>query len=150
MKIGEKAPDFLGYNEKGEEILLSHYKGHKLILYFYPKDNTPGCTAEACSLRDHYESLRQKGYKIVGVSMDTSASHQKFIAKHQLPFPLIADTERKLVEAFGVWGEKKMCGRTYMGLLRTTFLLNEDGIVEKIIGPKKIQTKEHGAQLLEM
>ena len=148
MTIGTKAPDLLGFNEKGEEIRLSHYAGKKLVLYFYPKDSTSGCTTEACNLRDNYATLRRAGYEVVGVSVDSAASHQKFIAKHELPFPLIADTEKTLVEAFGVWGEKSMYGRKYMGTFRTTFIINEEGIVERIFLPKEIKVKEHAEQIL--
>ena len=148
MKVGDKAPEILGINEKGEEIKLSSFAGRKLVLYFYPKDNTSGCTSEACSLRDNYSELRKAGYEVVGVSVDNEQSHQKFIDKHELPFSLIADTDKKLVEAFGVWAEKSMYGRKYMGTLRTTFIINEEGIVERIIGPKEIKTKEHGKQIL--
>ena len=148
MNIGDKAPEILGINEKGEEIRLSDYKGQKVVLYFYPKDNTPGCTAQACNLRDHYAELRQAGYAVIGVSVDSGKSHQKFIEKNALPFPLITDTEKKLVEQFGVWGEKTMCGRKYMGTFRTTFILNEEGIVERIISPKEVKTKEHASQIL--
>lgn len=149
MNIGDKAPDLLGLDEKGEEVRLSHYAGKKLVLYFYPKDNTSGCTAEACNLRDNYAGLQRAGYEVVGVSTDSAASHQKFIAKNALPFPLIADTEKALVEAFGVWGEKSMYGRKYMGTFRTTFILNEEGIVERIISPKEIKVKAHAGQILE-
>ena len=148
MKVGDKAPEILGINEKGEEIKLSSFAGRKLVLYFYPKDNTSGCTSEACSLRDNYSELRKAGYEVVGVSVDNEQSHQKFIDKHELPFTLIADTDKKLVEAFGVWAEKSMYGRKHMGTLRTTFIINEEGIVERIIGPKEIKTKEHGKQIL--
>lgn len=148
MKVGDKAPDLLGINEKGEEIRLSNYKGKKVVLYFYPKDSTPGCTAQACNLRDNYAELRQAGYEVIGVSVDSEKSHQKFIEKNSLPFTLIADTDKKLVETFGVWGEKKMCGRSYMGTFRTTFLINEEGTVERIITPKEVKTKEHTAQIL--
>ncbi|MBQ4525145.1 MAG: thioredoxin-dependent thiol peroxidase [Bacteroidaceae bacterium] len=148
MTIGTKAPDLLGLNEKGEEIRLSHYAGKKLVLYFYPKDSTSGCTTEACNLRDNYATLRRAGYEVVGVSVDSATSHQKFIAKHELPFPLIADTEKTLVEAFGVWGEKSMYGRKYMGTFRTTFIINEEGIVERIFLPKEIKVKEHAEQIL--
>ncbi len=148
MKVGDKAPDLLGINEKGEEIRLSNYKGKKVVLYFYPKDSTPGCTAQACNLRDNYAELRQAGYEVIGVSVDSEKSHQKFIEKNSLPFTLIADTDKKLVETFGVWGEKKMCGRSYMGTFRTTFLINEEGTVERIITPKEVKTKEHAAQIL--
>ena len=149
MQIGDKAPAILGRNEKGEEIRLSDFKGKKLALYFYPKDNTPGCTAEACSIRDNYAALQAAGYAIVGVSVQDEKSHQKFIEKHALPFPIIADTDHALVEAFGVWQEKSMCGRKYMGTVRTTFIINEEGSVEKIYGPKQIKTKIHGEQLLQ-
>ena len=149
MTIGTKVPDLLGLNEKGEEIRLSQYAGKKLVLYFYPKDSTSGCTTEACNLRDNYAALRRAGYEVVGVSVDSAASHQKFIAKHELPFPLIADTDKTLVEAFGVWGEKSMYGRKYMGTFRTTFIINEEGIVERIFLPKEIKVKEHAEQILK-
>lgn len=148
MNVGDKAPEILGINEKGEEIRLSNYKGKKLVLYFYPKDSTSGCTAQACNLRDNYDALRQAGYEVVGVSVDSEKSHQKFIEKNSLPFPLIADTDKKLVEQFDVWGEKSMYGRKYMGTFRTTFIINEEGIVERIIGPKEVKTKDHAAQIL--
>ena len=118
------------------------------MLYFYPKDSTSGCTAQACNLRDNYDALRQAGYEVVGVSVDSEKSHQKFIEKNSLPFPLIADTDKKLVEQFGVWGEKSMYGRKYMGTFRTTFIINEEGVVERIIGPKEVKTKDHAAQIL--
>ena len=149
MNIGNKAPEILGLNENGEEIRLSNYQGKKIVLYFYPKDSTSGCTAQACNLRDNYAELRQAGYEVIGVSVDDAKSHQKFIAKNELPFTLIADTDKKLVEQFGVWGEKSMYGRKYMGTFRTTFLINEEGIIEKIYSPKEINTKTHGEQLLE-
>ena len=148
MKIGDKAPEILGKDENGREIRLSDYKGKKLVLYFYPKDSTSGCTAQACNLRDNYSELRKQGYEIVGVSVQDEKSHQKFIEKNQLPFPLIADTEEVLSTTFGVWGEKSMYGRKYMGTFRTTFIINEDGIVERIILPKQIKTKDHAAQIL--
>ena len=148
MNIGDKVPEVLGINENGEEIRMSQYKGKKLVLYFYPKDNTSGCTAEACSLRDNYTELRKQGYEVIGVSVDSSTSHRKFIDKYELPFPLIADTEKKLVESMGVWGEKSMYGRKYMGTFRTTFLINEDKIIEKVYSPKEIKTKTHGEQIL--
>ena len=149
MNIGDKAPEVLGINEQGKEILLSNYQGKKVVLYFYPKDNTSGCTAEACSLRDHYTELKAKGMEVIGVSIDSAASHQKFIDKHELPFTLIADTDKKLVEAMGVWGEKSMYGRKYMGTYRTTFLINEEGIIEKVFLPKEIKTKTHAEQILK-
>ena len=138
----------LGLDEQGKEIRLSQYAGRKLVLYFYPKDNTSGCTAEACSLRDHYKELQDAGYEVVGVSADSAASHQKFIAKHDLPFPLIADTEKRLSELMGTWGEKSMYGRKYMGMFRTTFILNDDGTIERIFLPKEIKTKTHAEQIL--
>lgn len=149
MQVGDKAPEILGTNEKGEEIRLSDYKGKKIVLYFYPKDSTSGCTAQACSLRDNYAELRKAGYEVIGVSVDNEKSHQKFIEKNNLPFTLIADTDKKLVEQFGVWGEKKMYGRSYMGTFRTTFLIDENGVIERIITPKEVKTKEHAAQILQ-
>lgn len=149
MNIGDKAPEFLGLNEKGEEIRLSNYKGRKIVLYFYPKDMTSGCTAQACNLRDNYEELRKQEYEVIGVSINDQKSHQKFIEKNSLPFTLIADTEQKLVQEFGVWGEKSMYGRKYMGTFRTTFIINEEGIIERIILPKEIKTKDHAAQILK-
>ncbi len=147
MNVGDKAPEVLGLNEKGEEILLSQYRGKKVVLYFYPKDNTSGCTAEACSLRDQYADLKEAGVEVIGVSVDSAASHQKFIAKHELPFTLIADTEKTLVETMGVWGEKSMYGRKYMGTFRTTFIINEEGVIEHIFLPKQIKTKTHADQI---
>lgn len=147
MNVGDKAPEVWGLNEKGEEILLSQYRGKKVVLYFYPKDNTSGCTAEACSLRDQYADLKEAGVEVIGVSVDSAASHQKFIAKHELPFTLIADTEKTLVEAMGVWGEKSMYGRKYMGTFRTTFIINEEGVIEHIFLPKQIKTKTHADQI---
>lgn len=148
MNIGDKAPEVLGYDQDGREITLSQYAGKKLVLYFYPKDNTSGCTSEACSLRDSYQELRRKGYEVVGVSVDDAKSHHKFIDKNALPFPLIADTEKSLVGQFGVWGEKSMYGRKYFGTFRTTFIINEEGIVERIFLPKQIKVKEHAKQIL--
>jgi peroxiredoxin Q/BCP len=148
MNIGDKAPELLGRDQDGREIKMSDFRGRKLVLYFYPKDSTPGCTNEACNLRDNYERMLSKGYAVVGVSVQDERSHKKFIEKYSLPFPLIADTEHTLVEAFGVWGEKKMAGRTYMGTFRTTFVINEEGVVEEVFGPKQIKVKEHAAQIL--
>ena len=148
MEIGSKAPEILGKDSNGNEIRLSDFSGKKLVLYFYPKDSTPGCTQEACNLRDNYSELRRQGYEVVGVSVDSEKSHQRFIEKNNLPFPLISDTDKQLVEQFGVWGEKKMAGRTYLGTFRTTFIINEQGIVERIIGPKEIKVKDHTAQIL--
>ena len=148
MNIGDKAPEILGKDEQGRDIRLSDYKGRKLVLYFYPKDNTSGCTAEACSLRDHYGELQAKGYEVVGVSKDSAQSHQKFKEKYQLPFPLIADVDHTLLEAMGAWGEKSMYGKKVMGTIRTTFVINEEGIIEQIMAGKQIKTKEHAQQIL--
>lgn len=148
MNIGDKAPELLGRDENGNELRLSDFKGRRLVLYFYPKDATPGCTSEACNLRDNYQRLLERGYAVVGVSVQDAKSHQRFIEKYQLPFPLIADTDHTLVEAFGVWGEKKMAGRTYMGTLRTTFVIDEEGRIAEIYGPKQIKVKEHAEQIL--
>ena len=149
LQIGDKAPNLLGRDENGQEIRLSDFKGSKLILYFYPKDSTSGCTAEACSLRDGYQELRKRGYAVVGVSVQDEKSHLKFIEKNQLNFPLIADTNNSLVEQFGVWAEKSLYGRKYMGTLRTTFIINEEGIIEKVFQAKEIKTKTHAEQILE-
>lgn len=148
MNIGDKAPEVLGINEKGKEIRLSDYKGKKIVLYFYPKDMTSGCTAQACNLRDNYIDLCKAGYEVIGVSVDNEKSHLKFIEKNNLPFTLIADIDKKLVEQFRVWGEKSMYGRKYMGTFRTTFIINEEGFVERIITPKEVKTKDHAAQIL--
>ena len=148
MNIGEKAPEILGKDEQGRDIRLSDYKGRKLVLYFYPKDNTSGCTAEACSLRDHYGELQGKGYEVVGVSKDSAASHVKFKEKYELPFPLIADVDKTLMEAMGAWGEKTMYGKKTMGTIRTTFIINEEGIIEQIFAGKQVKTKEHAEQIL--
>jgi len=148
LKVGDKAPEILGVNQDGKEIKLSDFKGKKIVLYFYPKDNTSGCTAEACSFRDHYSSLTNNGYAVIGVSADSETSHQKFIAKHELPFNLIADTNKDLSNQFGTWGEKSMYGRKYMGMFRTTYIINEEGIIEKIFTPKEIKTSSHAAQIL--
>ena len=148
IQVGDKAPEILGTDQDGNEVRLSEFKGKKLILYFYPKDNTSGCTAEACSLRNGYAELQSAGYEVIGVSKDSAKSHKGFIEKQSLPFRLIADTETLLQQAFGVWREKKLYGRTYMGTFRTTFIINENGVVEKIIGPKEIKTKDHANQIL--
>lgn len=150
MNIGDKAPEILGKDQDGNEIRLSDFAGKNLVLYFYPKDNTPGCTAEACSLRDNIDALRARGYAVVGVSSDSEASHRRFIEKQQLPFTLIADTDHKLQEEMGVWGEKSMCGRKYMGTLRTTFLIDGNGVITHVFGPKAIKTKEHASQILAL
>ena len=150
MTTGDKAPEILGKDQNGNEVRLSDFAGKKLVLYFYPKDNTSGCTAEACSLRDNLPALAGKGYAVVGVSPDSEASHQRFIEKHGLPFTLIADTDHSLAEKMGAWGEKSMYGRKYMGILRTTFIIVPDGNIEHIFGPKQIKTKEHGNQILNL
>lgn len=148
LKVGDKAPEILGTNQEGKVLKLSDFAGKKIVLYFYPKDNTSGCTAQACNLRDNYSELRKAGYEVIGVSADNEKSHQGFIAKQNLPFNLIADTEKTLSELFGTWGEKSMYGRKYMGMFRTTFIINEKGIIEKIITPKEVNTKGHAAQIL--
>ncbi len=148
MKIGDKVPMVLGRDENGKEVRWDDFKGKKLVLYFYPKDMTSGCTTQACNLRDNYDALKEKGYEVLGVSVQDEQSHQKFIAKHDLPFHLIADTEKELGTLFGTWGEKSMYGRKYMGTFRTTFVINEEGKVERIMLPKEIQTKNHAAQIM--
>lgn len=148
LQVGDKAPEILGVNQDGKEIKLSDFKGKKVVLYFYPKDNTSGCTAQACSLRDEYADLRKAGYEVIGVSADSETSHQKFIQKYDLPFNLIADTDKKLSETFGTWGEKSMYGRKYMGMFRTTYIINEEGVVEKVYQPKEVKTKTHASQIL--
>ena len=148
MNIGDKVPEVLGRDENGNEVKLSDFAGRKLVLYFYPKDSTPGCTNEACNLRYNMDALHAQGYEVVGVSVDSAASHQKFKAKHSLPFRLVSDESHELVEAFGVWGEKTLCGRKYMGTNRTTFIIGPDGTVERIIGPRQIKVKEHAQQIL--
>ncbi|HCY43242.1 MAG TPA: thioredoxin-dependent thiol peroxidase [Prolixibacteraceae bacterium] len=142
---GDKAPQFAGLNQSGELISMDKFKGKKLILYFYPKDNTPGCTAESCNLNDNYQLWLSKGYEVVGVSPDSVASHKKFADKFQFGFNLIADTEKEILQAYGVWAEKSMYGKKYMGVLRTTFVINEDGIIEEIFD--KVDTKNHTDQL---
>jgi len=149
LQVGDKAPTLLGLNQDGKEITLADYAGKKVVLYFYPRDNTPGCTAEACSLRDGYDDLRKQGYEVIGVSTDSAASHQKFIAQQNLPFTLIADTDKKLSEAYGTWGEKSLYGKQYMGMMRTTFLIDETGTITQVILPKEVNTKEHAAQILK-
>lgn len=143
---GTKAPAFKGINEKGETVSLAQYKGKKLVLYFYPKDSTPGCTAEACDLRDNYHQFQAQGYEILGVSPDSVKSHVKFIAKYDLPFSLLADEDHSIAEAFGAWGEKKLYGKTYMGVIRSTFIIDEKGKIEKVI--EKVDTKAHSQQIL--
>lgn len=144
---GAAAPEFIGKNQNGEEISLSGFKGKKLILFFYPKDNTPGCTAEACNLGENYDELISKGFEVVGVSPDGETSHQKFISKFNLPYNLIADTDKKVLKAYGAWGLKKMYGKEYEGVLRTTYVIDEEGKVIKVF--KKVQTKDHTNQILK-
>lgn len=147
LNEGDAAPDFTGQLDSGETVSLSDFAGKKLILFFYPKDDTPGCTAEACSLRDSYGELKAQGFKLLGVSPDTAAKHQKFKAKHELPFPLLADTEKEVLNAYGVWGPKKFMGREYDGVHRTTFVIDEEGKIAKII--TKVKTKDHAHQVLD-
>lgn len=147
LNIGDKAPDFKAKDQDGNEISLSDFKGKKVVIYFYPKDNTPGCTAQACNLRDNYEALQKAGYVVLGVSQDSEKSHKKFIEKQSLPFPLIADTDHTVHNLYGTWAEKQMYGKTYMGTVRTTFVIDEEGKIEDII--EKVKTKEHTSQILK-
>ena len=147
LKVGDKATLFKGINQDGKEISLSDFSGKKLILYFYPKDNTPGCTAESCNLNDNYDAWLAKGFEVVGVSPDSVQSHQKFQSKFGLKFNLIADTEKEILQAYGAWGEKSMYGKKYMGVLRTTFLIDENGVIQGIF--EKVQTKDHTNQILK-
>jgi thioredoxin-dependent peroxiredoxin len=144
-EVGMPAPDFSALNQKGETITLSGLKGKKVIIYFYPKDNTPGCTTQACNLKDNYDALLAKGYVVLGVSIDNAKSHQKFIDKYELPFDLLVDTEKELVEKYGVWVEKSMYGKQYMGTARVTFVIDENGIITDVID--KVVTKDHAAQI---
>lgn len=146
LKEGDNAPEFEARIESGELIRLSDYKGKKLVLFFYPKDNTPTCTTEACNLRDHYADLVNNGYEVIGVSPDSEKKHQNFIKKYDLPYHLIADTDKELMNSFGVWGPKKFMGREFDGVHRTTFVINEDGIIEDIIN--KVKAKEHADQIM--
>jgi peroxiredoxin Q/BCP len=148
LKEGIKAPQFKGIDQNGNTITLDDFKGKKLILYFYPKDNTPGCTAEACNLRDNYNTLLKNGYAIVGVSPDTEKSHKGFAGKYSLPFPLIADTTKEILNDYGVWGEKQMYGKSYFGVIRTTFIIDEKGVIEKII--TKVDTSGHTEQIFKL
>lgn len=147
VKEGNKAPDFTAKNQNGEKVKLSGLRGQKVVLYFYPKDDTPGCTKQACSLRDSNDVFAEKGIKVLGVSIDDEKSHQKFISKYNLPFDLIADTDKKIVEKYGVWGEKSMYGRTYMGTMRKTFLIDEEGKIVKIFD--KVKVSEHADEVLK-
>lgn len=146
LKVGDKAPAFSVLNQKGKTITLDSLKGKKIVLYFYPQDNTPTCTDEACNLRNNHKLLKKQGYTILGVSPDSVEKHQKFITKFKLPFDLLADTELQMANAYGVWDEKTRFGRTYMGILRTTFIINEEGIIEEII--EKVVSKKHAEQIL--
>lgn len=148
LEVGQKAPDFTAKDQNGNTSSLSDFSGKNLILYFYPKDDTPGCTAEACSFRDNYKLLMDQGCNILGVSIDDEKSHQKFIAKYSLPFPLIADTDKSIAEAYGVWVEKNMYGRKYMGVARKTFIIDREGIIKAIIS--KVDTKNSSQQILDL
>ena len=147
LAIGDPAPDFTSTDQHGQPMKLSDYRGKKVVLYFYPKDDTPGCTAQACGLRDNHTDLQAAGYEVLGVSIDDQKSHQKFAAKYDLPFTLVTDTDMAIVEAYGVWQEKSMYGRKYMGIVRTTFIIDENGIITDIIG--KVDTKKHAEQILK-
>jgi thioredoxin-dependent peroxiredoxin len=146
LKQGDKAPDFSLADNLGHAVKLSDFEGSKLVLYFYPKDDTPGCTAEACNLRDNYNELLAKGFKILGVSPDSRTSHQKFISKYSLPFPLLPDPDKTVIKAYGVWGPKKFLGKAYDGVYRTTFIIDEQGIIQSVIS--QVDTKNHATQIL--
>lgn len=147
LKVGDKAPDFAGINQNGEKVSLKDFAGKKLILYFYPKDNTPGCTAESCNLNDNYNDWLDKGFEVLGVSPDSVKSHQNFKNKYNLKFDLIADTEKEMLQKYGAWGEKNMYGKKYMGVLRTTFIIDEKGVIEEIF--EKVKTKDHTNQIIK-
>ena len=147
LNVGDKAPDFNVVNQDGENVKLSDFKGKKVILYFYPKADTPGCTAESCNLRDNYDDLLNKGYKIIGVSPDKPEKQKKFAEKYNLPFPLLADVDKEMIKAYGAWGIKKMYGKEYEGLLRTTYVIDEEGKIAKVF--PKVKTKDHADQILE-
>ncbi len=147
LNVGDEAPSFEGKDQNGNTVSLDQFKGKKLVLYFYPKDNTPGCTAEACNIRDNYNEYLKKGYQVLGVSADTEKSHQNFVKKYDLPFPLLSDPDKEVIKAYGAWGEKSMYGKKYEGILRMTFIISEDGFVEKII--EKVKTKDHTRQIFE-
>ena len=148
LKVGDKAPDFTGVNEKNETISLSDYKGKKLILFFYPKDNTPGCTAAACDLRDNYAELQKQGFELLGVSPDSPKKHAKFIEKFEFPFPLLADEDKTVLNAFDAWGLKKFMGREYDGVLRSTYIIDEKGVISHVI--EKVKTKTHASQIMDL
>ncbi len=147
LNVGDQAPDFKGVDQDGNDLTLNSFNGKNLIIYFYPKDDTPGCTAEACDLRDNYDMWLAKGYAVVGISPDSTDSHKKFITKYSLPFPLIADPEKEIIKSYGAWGLKKMYGREYEGLLRMTFVVNDKGVITQIF--EKVKTKEHTQQILK-
>lgn len=147
VQEGDKAPSFNGIDQEGKEITLSQYRGSKLALYFYPKDDTPACTTQACNLRDNFQLLKDKGIAVIGVSPDDLLSHQKFITKYSLPFPLLSDPQHKIINRYGVWGEKQLYGKKYMGLNRTTFLINEKGIIEKVF--LRPRNKLHSSEILQ-
>tara|TARA_B100001121_G_C18519447_1_gene540593 strand:+ start:62 stop:514 length:453 start_codon:yes stop_codon:yes gene_type:complete len=146
LKVGDKAPEFSSFNQNGENISLKDFSGKNIILYFYPRDNTPGCTAQACNLRDNYKQLQDSGYIILGVSSDSVKSHDRFIKKHDLPFDLIADEDKSIHKLYGTWIEKKMYGKVYMGTARWTFIIDENGVIKEII--EKVKTKEHTQQII--
>ncbi len=146
LKVGDLAPDFSALNQDGNEIKLSDFRGNKVVLYFYPKDDTPGCTAQACDLRDNHSKLLQDGYQVIGISPDSVSKHQKFVLKYELPFTLVADTEKKILNDYGVWGEKKFMGKVYDGVHRTTYIIDESGFIEKVIS--KVKTKDHFSQIV--
>ena len=148
IKEGDKAPNFKVVNQNDKLLSLADFKGKKLILFFYPKDNTPGCTAESCNLRDNHAELKSLGFEVLGVSADSVKSHQKFITKFDLPFDLLADTNKEIIQSYGVWGPKKFMGKEYEGIHRTTFVIDENGVVEKVI--TKVKTKEHSQQIMEL
>jgi peroxiredoxin Q/BCP len=148
LKVNDKAPNFAGLDQQGKTIQTADFAGKKYAVYFYPKDNTPGCTVQACNLRDNYDALEAAGISIIGVSMDSEVSHQKFISKFELPFPLIADTDKKVIEAFQVWGPKKFMGKEYDGIHRTTFVMDENNVIQGIISKPK--TKDHASEILEI
>lgn len=148
IEVGQPAPDFTAKDQNGKEVSLKDYRGKKVILYFYPKDNTPGCTKESCNFRDNYSSLTKQGFEVIGVSADSEKSHQKFVDKYYLPFTLIADTDKEVINKYGVWGPKKFMGKTYDGINRKTFVIDEEGKIELII--EKVKTKEATEQVLEL
>lgn len=145
---GDKAPDFSAKDQNGNTVTLNQFTGKKIVLYFYPKDDTPGCTKEACNLRDNYQDLIDQGFVVLGVSPDTESSHQKFSSKFSLPFPLLADPEMTIIKSYGAWGEKKMYGKTYEGLLRTTFVIDENGLIDEVI--HKVKTDDHAKQIFKL